>query len=195
MNLNCLGINSKNSDMGIYIGCVFKNDFQNRKDKEATIAYLKKAMDILKDHYALSPNDIWLDIDDEDDRFSIEADSDALKDLQWISLCGGAWCVELSQKYEMLFHSDQDYLDMLKGIASVLGAKEMWICDDIQIWRGNFWIYNQNFSAWINYLEKQGFDMNKEYPSVGVLETYDNNRRVCLSNIPVYHVSLSPSGL
>ncbi len=138
---------------------------------EESKSFMLRTIDIIKEHYNVHDEAFRIDIDEENDRYTIETDS--LQEISQISLCNGAWCVELSQKYDLLFYSDLYYLNMLKEIAITLGAKEMWVCDDLQIWRGNFWIYNQTLSNWLEYLKSKGMDSIKEFPTPKELD--DNN--------------------
>lgn len=174
--------------MGIYIGCIFENNFHKRNDKEASKAFLRKAIDILKEHYSLDDDAFMLNMDNENDIYEIETDS--LEDISRISLCDGIWCVELSQKYDILFFSDLYYFEMIKELAVTLGAREMWICDDMQIWRGNFCIYNRCLSEWLEYLKSNGIEYMEEFPIREKLLEYEHDG---VSKYPynvVYHVGL-----
>lgn len=173
--------------MGIYIGCVFENAFQRRNDLAASKAFMQKTIDALKEHYGLDNNNFRLEIDEEDDYCGVEIDS--LYEIFSISLCDGIWCIELSQKYGMLFYSDLYYLNMLKEIASFLGAKEMWVCDDLQIWRGDFEIYNQSLTKWMDYLRGKGIDKIKEFPFPTELPDH-KNYSIRFPYDEIYHVDL-----
>ena len=173
----------------MYIGCVFENDFHNRNDKDATKTFLLKTIDVLKAHYKLDDSAFRLEIDDEDDYYSIETNS--LGEINTISLCDGIWCVSISQKYEFLFFSDLYYLNVLKEIAKTLGAKEMWVCNDLQTWRGRFIIYNRSLSDWFSYLKKEGIDYNNDFPSSSELPSYNQGCLSKYNKVPVFHVSIN----
>lgn len=172
--------------MGIYIGCIFENDFHNRKDLEASKAFMLNAIDTLKEHYGLDNNKFRLEVDEEDNYCGIDIDS--LNEISSLILCDGMWCVELSQKYELLFFSDLYYLNMLKEVASCLGAKEMWVCNDLQIWRGNGEIYNQSLTMWMEYLRGKGIDNIKEFPTPKELSQYEYNGSTRFPYEEVYHI-------
>lgn len=174
--------------MGIYIGCIFKNNFHKRNNKEAKISFLHKTIEVLKEHYCVDDTAFRLDIDEEEDYYSIETDS--IGEINTISLCNGIWYVSLSQKYELLFFSDLYYLNMLKEIAITLGAKEMWVCNDLQTWRGNFMIYNHSLSDWLAYLKKNDIDIINDFPSSSELPSYNQGCISKYNKVPVFHVSL-----
>ena len=172
--------------MGIYIGCVFENSFHKRNDLEASKAFMLETIDALKESYGLDNNCFRLEIDEEDDYCGVEIDS--LFEIFSISLCDGIWCVELSQKYGMLFYSDLHYLNMLKEIALFFGAKEMWVCDDLQIWRGDFCIYNKNLIQWMDYLRGKGIVNINEFPTPKELMCYEHNGSTRFPYDEVYHI-------
>ena len=174
--------------MGIYIGCIFENTFNKRNDLEESKSFMLRTIDILKEHYNLHEDAFRIDIDEENDRYTIETDS--LQEISGISLCNGAWCVELSQKYGLLFFSDLYYLNMLKEIAITLEAKEMWVCDDLQIWRGDFWIYNQCLTKWMEYLRGKGIENIQEFPATKELSDCEDNGTSHFPYDAVYHVDL-----
>ena len=126
-------------------------------------------------------------MDEENDYYAIETNS--LKEISSIALCDGIWCVGMSQKYGLMFFSDYYYLDQLKEVAKVLGAREMWVCDDNQIWRDDFYIYNNSLSEWLDYLRHKGIEPIKEFPSKEELSSYEEGWKSHYPYTTVYHVA------
>ena len=175
--------------MGIYIGCVFENGFHNRNDREASKAFLLETIYILKEHYKFNEDSFRIEMDEENDYYAIETDS--LEEISSIALCDGIWSVGMSQKYELMFFSDYHYLDQLKEVAEVLGAKEMWICDDNQLWRCDFYIYDKSLSEWMDYLRQKGMESIKEFPCKEELSSYEQGWASHNHYDVVYHVAIT----